>query len=67
MTNDTPESDAWARQRMSEIGPGVPGGDPEAWHSMADDFLLECLGAPLSPPVVEEIRQWFDRGVKWYA
>lgn len=59
-------TDEEARQRMDDLGNGF-NGDTEVWHSMADNFLLECLGEPLSPETVDVIRAWWRNGEKWYA
>ncbi len=55
----------WAVYRMRDIDEFK--GDPEAWHGRADDFLLECLGLPLTDEAVSAIRAWFNDGDKWYA
>jgi hypothetical protein len=59
-------TDEEALRRMDDLGEGR-NTDTESWHSMADDFLLECLGSELKPETVRTIRAWWSNGEKWYA
>lgn len=56
----------WAREMMEYLGEGK-GSDPEIWHSQADDFLLDCVGRMIDDETANAIRDWFERGDKWYA